>query len=129
MVIDGYKKADCGTFTEDEKAEAYMLASRGFIETEDSKAAEKVNSFVTSKPDKRQMKVFSMWREGIKDKLAEHTKTEVLHGKPVHAFTQSSPTDGSLRDPSDVKSTARTGTPSQERNSSPSRGSDSSDEE
>lgn len=96
---------DCGEFSDEEKAEAYMLASRGFIETEDPRAVRKMNQFMSSKPDDKHMKVFSTWREGIKVKLAEHDKTDVLLEKPVPVFTQSKSTDGSVNDSNDARLT------------------------
>ena len=100
IIIDGYKKADHGDFSDEEKAEAYMLASQGFIKLEDSKAANKINQFVNSESDQKDMKVFSAWREGIQVRLAEHE--DVLLQKPVHAYTQSEVTDEPDNGSSDV---------------------------
>ncbi|KAE9401900.1 hypothetical protein BT96DRAFT_991735 [Gymnopus androsaceus JB14] len=71
---DRYKKADNGVFSDDEKAEAYMLASQSIIEKENPKAAKLIGQYLGNEVVGSKMKVFSTWREDIKVRLAEHSE-------------------------------------------------------
>ena len=60
---DGYKKADNGVFSDDEKAEAYMLASQSIIGKENPKAAKLIEQYLKLMPSLRKLRLQSMTQD------------------------------------------------------------------